>query len=269
MKDRKNQYSIGEVAALLNISPQTLRFYDKSGVVVPDFIDQKTGYRYYSYDQISYISRVRYLQQFVFSLEEIRNALASNDIRQFRSFLQRRREDLRAKAEHLTGLLEDLDWYIGYYSYLESHNFNGFPYYQQEPERYLLAEPLHPDEDIYGTAGKRLTKLQQSPLFSQAHFLRAHGYILDFSALLSGRIVPTHFFVYLRQQLPQSHPNLMTIPAAPFLCVQSRILAEPFDGSSLRRYFKEPQKHRLVLANEYEDNFTAFQDCIYEIQIQV
>ena len=40
MKDRKNQYSIGEVAALLNISPQTLRFYDKSGVVVPDFIDQ-------------------------------------------------------------------------------------------------------------------------------------------------------------------------------------------------------------------------------------
>ena len=63
MKDRKNQYSIGEVAALLNISPQTLRFYDKSGVVVPDFIDQKTGYRYYSYDQISYISRVRYLQQ--------------------------------------------------------------------------------------------------------------------------------------------------------------------------------------------------------------
>ena len=139
MKDRKNQYSIGEVAALLNISPQTLRFYDKSGVVVPDFIDQKTGYRYYSYDQISYISRVRYLQQFGFSLEEIRNALASNDIRQFRSFLQRRREDLRAKAEHLTGLLEDLDWYIGYYSYLESHNFNGFPYYQQEPERYLLA----------------------------------------------------------------------------------------------------------------------------------
>ena len=111
MKDRKNQYSIGEVAALLNISPQTLRFYDKSGVVVPDFIDQKTGYRYYSYDQISYISRVRYLQQFGFSLEEIRNALASNDIRQFRSFLQRRREDLRAKAEHLTGLLEDLDWW--------------------------------------------------------------------------------------------------------------------------------------------------------------
>ena len=60
MKDGRHRYTIGEVAALLNISPQTLRFYDKSGVVVPDCTDQKTGYRYYSYDQISYISRVKY-----------------------------------------------------------------------------------------------------------------------------------------------------------------------------------------------------------------
>lgn len=32
MKDR---YMIGEVAELLNMSPQSLRFYDKAGVVVP------------------------------------------------------------------------------------------------------------------------------------------------------------------------------------------------------------------------------------------
>ena len=76
MKDR---YTIGEVAALLNVSPQTLRFYDKNGVVVPYCTDPKTGYRYYSYDQICYISRVKYLQQFGFSLEEIRDALAANN----------------------------------------------------------------------------------------------------------------------------------------------------------------------------------------------
>ena len=45
MKDR---YTIGEVAELLNISPQSLRFYDKAGVVVPVYTNPKTGYRYYS-----------------------------------------------------------------------------------------------------------------------------------------------------------------------------------------------------------------------------
>ena len=40
MKDR---YTIGEVADLLNMSPQSLRFYDKAGVVVPAYTNPKTG----------------------------------------------------------------------------------------------------------------------------------------------------------------------------------------------------------------------------------
>ena len=265
MKDR---YTIGEVAALLNVSPQTLRFYDKNGVVVPYCTDPKTGYRYYSYDQICYISRVKYLQQFSFSLEEIRDALAANDTRRFRTFLQRRRENLQEEARRISDLLEDLDWYVDYYSYLDSRDYNGLPYRQEEPERYLLAEPIRPGEDIYGTAGKRLTQMQHSDQFSDAHFLRCHGYLLDFHALMDGRILPTHYFVYLRRQPAMQHPNLITIPAGPYLCVQARILAEPFDGQALRPYFRNAQSVPLVLANEYEDNFTSFRDCVYEIHIQ-
>ena len=268
MKGRKKRYTIGEVAALLNISPQTLRFYDKSGVVAPGCTDQKTGYRYYNYDQIGYISRVKYLQQFGFSLDEIREALASNNTHKFKAFLQSRRQILQAESERIKGLLGDLDWYIGYYSYVEEHDYNGLPYRQTEPKRYLLAEPLYPGEDIYGTAGKRLTQTQRSPLFADAHFLRGHGYLLDFDALMSGKIVPTHYFVYLRHQMPHDHPHLMTIPAGAYLCIQARILSEPFDNTILCRYFKNRPSSQFVLANEYEDNFTNFQDCIYEIQIQ-
>ena len=263
----KEKYTIGEVAALLNMSPQTLRFYDKSGVVVPFYTDQKTGYRYYNYDQICYISRVKYLQQFGFSLEDIREALAANDTRRFRAFLRQRREGLRKERDRLTGLMEDLDWYIDYYEYLEHHDFNGLPYRQEEPERCLLAEPFLPGEGIYGTAGKRLTQLQHSAPFAEAHFLRCHAYLLDYAALLSGKIVPTHYCIYLRERPQVDHARLLTVPAGPYLCVQARILLEPFDGSRLRGYFRDTQVPRLVLANEYEDNFTDFQECVYEIQI--
>ena len=84
MKDR---YTIGEVADLLNMSPQSLRFYDKAGVVVPAYTNPKTGYRYYSYDQIHYIDRVKYLQRFGFTLEDIRDALDTNDVSRFRMLL--------------------------------------------------------------------------------------------------------------------------------------------------------------------------------------
>ncbi len=264
----KERYTIGEVAALLNMSPQTLRFYDKSGVVVPDYTDHKTGYRYYSYDQFCYISRVKYLQQFGFSLEEIREALASNDTRRFRAFLRQRQKSLLEERDRLDGLIQDLDWYIDYYGYLETHDYNGLPCRQREAERYLLAEPFLPGESIYGTAGKRLTQLQHSDAFAGAHFLRCHGYLLDYDALMAGKVLPTHYCIHLRQHPSIDHPRLLTVPAGDYLCVQARILTEPFDGRPLRRYFREPKAKRLVLANEYEDNFTDFQDCVYEIQIR-
>ena len=116
MKDR---YMIGEVAELLNMSPQSLRFYDKAGVVVPAYTDPKTGYRYYSYDQIHYIDRVKYLQRFGFKLEDIRDALAANDVSQFRKLLVQRQDTIRKEVSHLQGLLDELDWYVDYYGHVD------------------------------------------------------------------------------------------------------------------------------------------------------
>ena len=165
------------------------------------------------------------------------------------------------------GLLDELDWYVDYYSHASDYEHNGLPYQQRETERYILAEPFRPGEDIYGTAGQRLTRLRHSPPFEKAHFLRQTGYLLDFQALLRGSIVPTHYFVYLRERPAAEHPGLMTLPAGNWLCMQSRILAEPFPGPELKRYFRDQETPRLVVANEYEDNFRSFRNCIYEVQI--
>lgn len=264
MKDR---YMIGEVAELLNMSPQSLRFYDKVGVVVPAYTDPKTGYRYYSYDQIHYIDRIKYLQRFGFKLEDIRDALAANDVSQFRKLLVQRQDTIRKEVSHLQGLLDELDWYVDYYGHVDDHDYNGLPYQQRETERYILAEPFRPGENAYGTAGQRLTKLRHSPQFDGAQFLRHTGYLLDFQALLRGEIVPTHYFVYLKELPPVEHPKLKKLPAGNWLCVQSRILAEPFPGSEISRYFRDKTSPRLVAANEYEDNFRSFRNCIYEVQI--
>ena len=263
----KKRYTIGDVAALLNISPQTLRFYDKHGIVVPHCTDQKTGYRYYSYDQIHYIERVKYLQRFGFRLEDIRDALSMNNIRDFKSFLLQRRDSIQNEVDRLSDLLKELDWYIDYYNHIDYRNFDDLPYKAKEPERYILAEPLYPGEDIYGTAGQRLTKLQYSSFFAKARFLRHNGYLLDFQGLLDGKIIPTHYFIYLYGPQGIDHPQIMKIPAGEYFCVQSRILVESFDSTYLRRYFPDDTAQRLVLANEYEDNFTDFKDCVYEIQV--
>ena len=44
-----NEYlSIGQMAKLNNVSVQALRHYEKLGLMVPSYINNETGYRYYS-----------------------------------------------------------------------------------------------------------------------------------------------------------------------------------------------------------------------------
>ena len=45
-------YRIGEFSYLCSMSIKTLRYYDKIGVLTPERVDELTGYRYYSIDQL-------------------------------------------------------------------------------------------------------------------------------------------------------------------------------------------------------------------------
>lgn len=72
---KEKYYYIGEVSSLLDISTQTLRYYDKIGLVRPAKVNEQNGYRQYTYDQIHYIERIKYLQKLGLPLTEIRMAL--------------------------------------------------------------------------------------------------------------------------------------------------------------------------------------------------
>ena len=60
---KEKYYYIGEVSSLLDISTQTLRYYDKIGLCRPAKVNEQNGYRQYTYDQIHYIERIKYLQK--------------------------------------------------------------------------------------------------------------------------------------------------------------------------------------------------------------
>lgn len=48
----ENYLSIGEVAKIRNIDVQSLRYYEKLGILIPAYINLQTGYRYYSMEQL-------------------------------------------------------------------------------------------------------------------------------------------------------------------------------------------------------------------------
>lgn len=65
-------YSIGEFSKINRITPKTLRHYDRIGLLHPASVDEWTGYRFYSVDQLPVIRRILMLKDLGFSLKEIR-----------------------------------------------------------------------------------------------------------------------------------------------------------------------------------------------------
>jgi DNA-binding transcriptional MerR regulator len=67
--------SIGDFSQLGQVTIRTLRLYDELGLLKPAHVDDDTGYRYYSADQLSRLNRIVVLKGMGFSLEQIAHLL--------------------------------------------------------------------------------------------------------------------------------------------------------------------------------------------------
>ena len=79
-------------AKLCGCSTQTLRYYDRIGLLKPAKVDEWTGYRYYEEEQSLLFLRIKALQQADFSIEEIKMLLLGDDGLLMSAFDQKIRE---------------------------------------------------------------------------------------------------------------------------------------------------------------------------------
>lgn len=102
---------IGEAAKLAGVSVDTVRFYQKLGLVQ---VPSRTtgGYRLFEEDQIHNLKFARHAQDLGFSLNEIRDLLALRQqphaCAEVRSMLKRKVADVREKIKNLAVLEAEL-----------------------------------------------------------------------------------------------------------------------------------------------------------------
>ena len=71
--------TISQTAKLVNMTTETLRHYDRIGLLKPSKIDEWTNYRYYSSQDIVRLTTIKALQCMGLSLERIKEILSIND----------------------------------------------------------------------------------------------------------------------------------------------------------------------------------------------
>lgn len=94
-------YSIGEIAKLFHMNIRTLRYYDDIGVLKPAFINQETGYRYYSTEQFERLNTIRYLRALDVPLAKITEFFEEKDVDMILSLFLEQREKVRQRKTEL------------------------------------------------------------------------------------------------------------------------------------------------------------------------
>ena len=72
---KKTKLKIGEFSKMMQVTVKTLRHYEQRGLLLPDEVDEWTGYRYYNIAQMQRLNTIRGLQRQGFTLEEIKELL--------------------------------------------------------------------------------------------------------------------------------------------------------------------------------------------------
>ena len=226
----KEYYRIGETASLMGITTQTLRFYDKIGLVKPIKIDPRTGYRYYAYEQFHFIDRIKYLQSLGMPLDDIKEVMLSKKVERLLPFLDQQKKVLEEEEKKIRHQIEMVDWYKDYFTYMERNE--DAPCVMHLKERYYLQVPCY-KRDLLADMEIRLAKEKSEQ----------------------------------GNEKVKDAPNILKLPEGDYLCFRERILEEAWNPQRIISYFQGKAKPELMLAMEYEDNLDNYAHANYEIQI--
>ena len=215
-------YRIGEVSRITGISRDTLHFYDKIGLLTPDYVDGENRYRYYSRTNLWELDIIAICRSLDLPLERIREILSLRDNRKIAGILMEYRQEALRRRDYHDRVAADIQWYQEENSRLDDRRW------PEGVQRLSL-----PAETVVTGAKKRgresyhanLQRAARDLLQSYNTIRRRYGYILDFDSLPGGMVDPVQEYLILEQaDLSSVRPeNRMTIPAGEYAVAYLRI----------------------------------------------
>lgn len=97
------KWTIGEVAELFDISTDTLRYYEKSGLLASNK-NSTNGYRYYSYNELVLLMDILFFRNMEVPVADIRQVVTQMDIGEIKNMLYENERIVEARIRVLTEL---------------------------------------------------------------------------------------------------------------------------------------------------------------------
>ena len=191
-KNKKKLFTTGELASLCNIHRKTLLFYDRLGLIKPEFIDNN-GYRYYARRQFFSLEIILALRKLDISLPEIGEYLNNKSTSNYKNLLAKHANILDQLLLNLQKMRSELNDRINFLENTESLPVESVHLTAEAEEYLFLSDPVPQNADL-----KIRTKISAQHLSTLADYVtfnnHVSGYILDKTAFIAGKRPHTKYF---------------------------------------------------------------------------
>lgn len=147
LQEEEMYLTTGEMARMFNLNKQTLFYYDKEKLLIPEVRDPDTGYRRYRYEQIYRLALICYLRKIGFSVVQIREYIEHRTVETSIQELKQRSRDIRRMCDDILKTDDAIQRKILFAEQKIRHLKVG-----EATEKYYLRRaylPLGKEENIY------------------------------------------------------------------------------------------------------------------------
>ncbi|MCD7867199.1 MAG: MerR family transcriptional regulator [Clostridiales bacterium] len=137
----ENYLSIGEVAKIRNIDVQSLRYYEKLGILIPAYTNPQTGYRYYSMEQIMILDTIILCIDLGIPLKRLKEYVDSSGQLEFERLLKDGKEIAEEKIKKIHAGLDSIDRTLRHINEQKAFQGRKGHYTRYIYERYIVSIP--------------------------------------------------------------------------------------------------------------------------------
>lgn len=106
-------FTIGQFSRITGLTIKTIRLYHEKGLLVPEWVDPQTDYRYFSDRNVAHAQTIAYLRELDFPLADIKEILEQfEEDADILAFLVKHRQSIQKRMDQLGKIATSLDLII-------------------------------------------------------------------------------------------------------------------------------------------------------------
>ena len=267
---------IGEMAELNHVSTQTLRLYAKNKLLEPEYLDPKTGYRYYTLEQCAKLDLIRALKSCRLSLEQIAEILSLSSEELLLQALEEQTGALADEIYNLSVSRNNLSRVQKNLQILNTLPPFGQVFFEYVPERKIDVQKTDFDFFELGHEGyERMLRHMQNYLHENqlppSYFINV-GTLMEKEYFIKGTYSSHSAFIFVDELYPEKG-SVRTLPQNTYMSVASDTIA--LDSKYAKHLYEEIQRNEMIPCGDYLcEVLTQFpvhqaKQLIYKIQVPV